>query len=85
MRTLFQPHHKYSQDQHTDENIEQDANVDQHGHLTADGQGQQQNRILNHQEPNQVRKYFFVSTADHHGPVCHPFFFECGYDYCFFI
>ena len=22
----------------------------------------------------QLKKYFFVSTADHHGPVCHPFF-----------
>ncbi len=22
----------------------------------------------------QLEKYFFVSTSDHHGPVCHPFF-----------
>lgn len=22
----------------------------------------------------QMRKYYFVSTADHHGPICHPFF-----------
>ncbi|KKW22749.1 MAG: hypothetical protein UY65_C0016G0009 [Parcubacteria group bacterium GW2011_GWA2_51_12] len=22
----------------------------------------------------QLRKYYFVSTADHHGPICHPFF-----------
>ncbi len=23
---------------------------------------------------NQLRHYYFVSTADHHGPICHPFF-----------
>jgi hypothetical protein len=22
----------------------------------------------------QLKKYYFVSTADHHGPICHPFF-----------
>lgn len=22
----------------------------------------------------QLRKYYYVSTADHHGPICHPFF-----------
>src|SRR3989344_6216336 len=22
----------------------------------------------------QLQKYYFVSTADHHGPICHPFF-----------
>lgn len=22
----------------------------------------------------QLRKYYFVSTADHHGPICHPYF-----------
>lgn len=23
---------------------------------------------------DQLRKYYYVSTADHHGPLCHPFF-----------
>lgn len=23
---------------------------------------------------NQLKKYYFVSTTDHHGPICHPFF-----------
>ncbi len=27
-----------------------------------------------HSAVNQLRKYFFVSTADHHGPICDPFF-----------
>ncbi|MFA6304417.1 MAG: hypothetical protein WCV73_02590 [Patescibacteria group bacterium] len=23
---------------------------------------------------NQLKRYYYVSTADHHGPICHPFF-----------
>ncbi len=26
----------------------------------------------------QLRKYYFVSTTDHHGPVCHPFFLNAN-------
>lgn len=26
----------------------------------------------------QLRKYYFVNTADHHGPICHPFFLNAN-------
>ncbi|MFA6909075.1 MAG: hypothetical protein WC289_04285 [Patescibacteria group bacterium] len=26
----------------------------------------------------QLRRYYFVSTADHHGPICHPFFLNAN-------
>lgn len=26
----------------------------------------------------QLKKYYFVSTADHHGPICHPFFLNAN-------
>jgi hypothetical protein len=44
-----------AQDQDTHEDVEKYPDVDEHRHLVAYGQRKEEDRILNHKEPNQMR------------------------------
>ena len=56
MSMLFQPHDKDPKDQHTNEDIKQYPDVDQHWHFTSDGQRKEQDSILDHEKSNEMRK-----------------------------
>ncbi len=51
----LEPKPEKAQDQDTYEDVKKYPDVDKHRHLIAYGQRKEEDRILNHKEPDQVR------------------------------